>query len=41
MEIPLLRFQICGKCIESEMEYKPHFGDEVEDLYHALKTVKV
>ena len=41
MEIPLLRFKICGTCLESEMEYKPRSGDEVEDLFFALKKVKV
>ena len=41
MEIPLLRFKICGTCLESEMEYKPRSGDEVEDMYFALKKVKV
>ena len=41
MEVPLLRFHIKGKCLESELQYTPHLGDEVEDLYYALKTVKV
>lgn len=41
MEVPLLRFHIKGKCLESELQYTPHSGDEVEDLYYALKTVKV
>ncbi|KAK8815717.1 hypothetical protein WA538_004841 [Blastocystis sp. DL] len=40
MEVPLLRFHIKGKCLESELQYTPHSGDEVEDLYYALKTVK-
>lgn len=41
MELPLIRVQIRGTCIESGMEYKPRSGDEVEDLYEALKIVKV
>ena len=38
MEVPLLRFHIKGKCLESELQYTPHSGDEVEDLNYALKT---
>ena len=41
MEIPLLRFAITGKCIDSELSYNPKSGDEVEDLYAALKATKV
>ena len=41
MEIPLLRFAITGKCIDSELSYNPKNGDEVEDLYAALKATKV
>lgn len=41
MDLPLIRVKITGKCIESELKYTPHEGDEVEDLYIALKQVKV
>ena len=41
MDVPLFRFHIKGKCLESDLQYTPHSGDEVEDLYDALKTVKV
>lgn len=41
MDLPLIRVKITGTCLESELQYKPHEGDEVEDLYIALKKVKV
>lgn len=41
MELPLIRVKITGKCIESELKYTPHEGDEVEDLFIALQQVKV
>ena len=41
MDLPLIRVKITGKCIESELKDTPHEGDEVEDLYIALKQVKV
>lgn len=41
MDLPLIRVKITGTCIESELKYTPHEGDEVEDLYYALKKVKV
>ena len=41
MELPLLRFAITGKCVDSELAYNPQKGDEVEDLYAALKATKV
>ena len=41
MEIPLEQFSISGKCIEMDLNYTPQEGDEVEDLYQALLSVKV
>ena len=41
MEIPLEQFSISGKCLEMELNYTPKEGDEVEDLYQALLSVKV
>ncbi len=41
MELPLLRFAITGKCVDSDLAYNLQKGDEVEDLYAALKATKV
>ena len=41
MEIPLEQFSISGKCIDMDLTYTPQEGDEVEDLYQALLSVKV
>ncbi|EEA06600.1 uncharacterized protein CMU_012740 [Cryptosporidium muris RN66] len=40
LEIPLIQFNIKGKPINKEMQYISTYGDEVEDLYKALKYIK-
>ena len=42
MELPLYRAEIKGDAQTTEKEYpQPIDGDEVEDLYHLLREVKV
>ncbi len=41
MDLPLYRAPTLGQSRSREMEYQPCEGDEVEDLYQLLKTVKV
>ena len=41
MRIPLYRRVTKGLAIKRELVYSPEDGDEVEDLYQLLKTVKV
>ncbi|EYC25317.1 hypothetical protein Y032_0012g1819 [Ancylostoma ceylanicum] len=40
MELPLYRREIKGKPLNQDFDYSPTAGDEVEDLYELLKTVK-
>lgn len=40
MEVPLVRRYISGKAINQEIDYKTTTGDEVEDLFELLKSVK-
>ncbi|XP_030641198.1 diphthine--ammonia ligase [Chanos chanos] len=40
MGLPLYRRTIEGHSLDTEKEYTPTEGDEVEDLYHLLKLVK-
>ncbi|KAH8585222.1 ATpase [Cryptosporidium sp. chipmunk genotype I] len=40
MEIPLVSRTISGKAINQEINYKTTQGDEVEDLFELLKSVK-
>lgn len=40
MEVPLVRRYISGKAINQEMNYNATSGDEVEDLFELLKSVK-
>ena len=41
MELPLIRVKITGGSVNTDLVYTPQEGDEVEDLYNALKLVKV
>lgn len=40
MELPLFQQDIEGKPVNTEFEYKPTDGDEVEDLYILLKRIR-
>lgn len=41
MGLPLYRRTIEGSSLDTGREYSQREGDEVEDLYHLLKLVKV
>ena len=41
MHLPLYRRVTSGLAVKKELVYSPEAGDEVEDLYQLLKTVKV
>ena len=41
MELPLYRRTIQGASLNTARDYRETEGDEVEDLYHLLLTVKV
>ena len=41
MGLPLYRRTIEGSSLDTGKEYSQREGDEVEDLYHLLKLVKV
>lgn len=41
MGLPLYRRTIEGSSLDTRREYSEREGDEVEDLYHLLKLVKV
>lgn len=41
MDLPLYRRTIEGSSLDTGREYNQREGDEVEDLYHLLKLVKV
>lgn len=41
MQLPLYRQVTKGLATKRELVYTPEVGDEVEDLYQLLRTVKV
>ena len=41
MRLPLYRKVTSGLAVKKELVYSPEAGDEVEDLYQLMKTVKV